>query len=154
MLSTSTRAPEKRAAQKISKEKYIDTAIITCVVLETIIVTLALIPAQLWTRLLPQSSGAALNGPFPASIAPLITALLYLLPAIIGFLCRNWQKALLFATLPAWIGLGLFLIAATSKVGIFYLVSTDHVTENVSVLELFAALGSMGWLARQIFKLR
>jgi hypothetical protein len=128
---------------------------LTClVILETMLVCLALVPAQLWTRLLPQSSSAALDGPFPAAIAPGITVLLYVAPTIIGFLCRSWQRALLWATLPAWIGLGLFVTLATFKVGAFYLVSSDHVTANVSVLELFAALGGIGWLARSLVKLR
>lgn len=121
--------------------------------LETLLVTTALVPAQLWGQLFHQSTNATINGPFPASIAPLVTAVIYLLPTVIGFLCRNWQKALLYATLPAWIGLGAFLIAATFRVGAFYAVSADHVTANVSVLELFAALGGIGWLGRFIFKL-
>jgi hypothetical protein len=121
--------------------------------LETLLVTTALVPAQLWGQLFHQSTNATINGPFPASIAPLVTATIYLLPTVIGFLCRNWQKALLYATLPAWIGLGAFLIAATFRVGAFYAVSADHVTSNVSVLELFAALGGIGWLARFIFKM-
>ena len=49
---------------------------------------------------------------------------------------------------------GRILVAATLKVGPFYLVSADHVTANVSVLELFAALGAIGWLGRSIFKLK
>ena len=131
------------------------TISLTClVILETMLVCLALVPAQLWTRLLPQSSSAGLDGPFPALIAPGITALLYVAPTIIGFLCRSWQRALLWATLPAWIGLGLFVTLATFKVGAFYLISSDHVTANVSVLELFAALGGIGWLARSLVKLR
>ncbi|GHO45485.1 hypothetical protein [Ktedonospora formicarum] len=144
----------KQALHKITTEKNTNIATIVLLIFETTLVALALIPAQMWTRLLPQSSGAALNGPFPPTIAPLIAVLLYLLPALIGFLCRDWKRALLFATLPAWIGLGFFLAAATSKIGIFYLVSADHVKENVSVLELFAVLGGMGWLTRQFFKLR
>jgi len=120
--------------------------------LETLLVTTALVPAQLWGQLFHQSTNATINGPFPASIAPLVTAVIYLLPTVIGFLCRNWQKALLYATLPAWIGLGAFLIAATFRVGAFYAVSADHVTANVSVLELFAALGAIGWLFRFIVK--
>ncbi len=124
------------------------------IVVETLLVTLALVPAQLWTRVLTGSSSAALDGPFPAAIAPVVTALLYLMPSIIGLLCRSWQRALLLATLPAWIGLGLFVVAATFKVGAFYLVSSDHVTANVSVLELFAALGAIGWLARSLFRRR
>jgi hypothetical protein len=124
------------------------------VVIETILVLLALVPPLLWTRLLPNSPSAALDGPFPPAIAPVISALLYIFPTAIGFLSRSWQRALLYATVPAWIGLGAFLIAATFKVGAFYLVSVDHVTANVSVLELFAALGALGWLGRHIFKLK
>ena len=132
--------------QVIQKKKWSFWTIlpISIVVLETILVSLALVPAQLWTRILPGSSSAALDGPFPPVIAPVITALLYLMPTLIGFLCRSWQRALLYATLPAWFGLGLFVIAATYKVGAFYLVASDHVTANVSVLELFAALGAIG----------
>ena len=125
--------------------------IIGLVVIETLLVALALVPAQLWTRLLPNAASAALDGPFPPSIAPLITLLLYALPTIIGLLSRSWQRALLLATLPAWIGLGAFLVAATFKVGAFYMVSVDHVMANVSVLELFAALGAIGWLGRTVF---
>ena len=142
--------------QAIQKKKWSFWTIlpISIVVLETILVSLALVPAQLWTRILPDSSSAALDGPFPPVIAPVITGLLYLMPTLIGFLCRSWQRALLYATLPAWFGLGLFVIAATYKVGAFYLVASDHVTANVSVLELFAALGAIGWLARSFFKFR
>ncbi|HJT58822.1 MAG TPA: hypothetical protein VJ761_20095 [Ktedonobacteraceae bacterium] len=128
--------------------------VIGLIVLETILVTLALVPAQLWTRLLPNSQSAALDGPFPPLLAMIVPVLLYLLPTAIGFLCRSWQRALLFATLPAWIGLGLFVIAATAKVGAFYLVAPTQVMANVSVLELFAALGGIGWLARHLFNLR
>ncbi len=124
------------------------------IVVETLLVTLALVPAQLWTRILAGSSNAALDGPFPPALAPVITALLYLMPSVIGLLCRGWQRALLLATLPAWIGLGLFVVAATFKVGAFYLVASDHVTANVSVLELFAALGAIGWLARSLLKIK
>jgi hypothetical protein len=140
------------STQNIEREKLWTVLVIALVIIETLLVTLALVPAQLWTRLLPQSSSAALDGPFSSSIAPVITALLYLLPTAIGFLTRSWQRALLYATLPAWIGLGLFVIAATSKVGAFYLISVDHVTANVSILELFAALGGIGWLGRSIFR--
>ncbi len=124
------------------------------IVVETVLVLLALVPAQLWTRILVGSSSATLDGPFPPVIAPFVTTLLYLMPTAIGFLCRNWQRALLLSTLPAWIGLGAFLIGATFKIGAFYMVANDHVTANVSVLELFAALGAIGWLGRPLFKMR
>jgi hypothetical protein len=138
--------------QKAEREKLWLILVIGLLVIETILVTTALVPAQLWTRLMPQSTSAALDGPFPPTLAPVITFLLYLLPTIIGYLTRSWQRALLYATLPAWIGLGLFVVAATFKIGAFYLVSVDHVTGNVSLLELFAALGGIGWLARSLFR--
>jgi len=138
----------------VQNEKRITMLVIGMVVLETILVTLALVPAQLWTRVLPNTTTAALDGPFPPMIAPVITALLYIVPTVIGLLSRSWQRAILYATLPAWIGLGAFLVAATFKVGAFYVVSVDHVTANVSVLELFAALGAIGWLGRTLFKLK
>jgi hypothetical protein len=149
MIASSTSKTELKRNWRTS-----DNAVIGMVIVETILVTMALVPAQLWTRLLPHSTDAALNGPFPAAIAPLITALIYLLPTFIGLLSRSWQRALLYATLPAWLGLGAFVIAATFKVGVFYLVSSDHVTANVSVLELFAALGGIGWLIRYLLKIR
>jgi hypothetical protein len=138
-------------AESVQEKKW-NLLLIGLVVLETLLVGLALVPAQLWTRILPNAANAALDGPFPPQISPIITFLLYIFPTLIGFLSRTWQRALLFATLPAWVGLGAFLVAATFKVGAFYLVSPDHVTANVSVLELFAALGAIGWLSRSIFK--
>jgi hypothetical protein len=140
------------SAPQVGQEQKWHTLLIGLVVLETLLVGSALVPAQMWTRLLPNTVTAALDGPFPPSISPVITALLYIFPTLIGFLSRSWQRALLYATLPAWIGLGAFLVAATFKVGPFYLVSPDHVTANASLLELFAALGALGWLGRHIFK--
>ena len=145
MASTST------TAQRVVN--YWQIALICMIVLEVVLVIMALVPAQLWTRLLPQSSASALDGPFPPVIAPVITALFYFIPSAVGFLCSSWQRALLYATLPAWIGLAVFLIAATFRIGIFYFVSADHVTAQVSMLEMFALLGGIGWLGRHVFTL-
>src|SRR5260221_11754119 len=133
-------------------EKRQSTLVIGLVVIETMLVSLALVPPQLWTRLLPQTTSAALDGPFPAVIAPVLTAVFYLVPTITGFLCCSWQQALLYATIPAWVGLGCFVIAATFKVGAFYLFSLVHVIANGSILQLFAVLGGIGWLGRSIFQ--
>src|SRR5260370_41881233 len=146
MLSSSTQNP--------GRARGLSILVIALLVFETILVTSALVPAQLWTRLLPDSPSAALDGPFPPMLAPIIPALLYLVPPRIGFLFSSWQRALLYATIPAWIGLGLFVIAAATKVGAFYLVSPTQVTSNVSVLELFAALGGIVWLGPQILRLQ
>jgi hypothetical protein len=146
MIQTSTAHTER--------EKLLTLFVIFLVIVETILVTMALVPAQLWTRLFPGSTSAALYGPFPPILAPVIPALLYLIPTAIGFLCRSWQRAILFATLPAWIGLGAFVIAASFKVGAFYLVAPTQVTANASILILFAVLGAIGWLGRFLFKLQ
>lgn len=124
------------------------------IIVETLLLIIALVPAQEWIRIFPSSTTAALDGPFPPVIAPVITVLLYVVPTAIGWLCQRWQNALLYATLPAWISLGLFLVAATFRIGIFYLVAADHVNANAATLELFGVLGGIGWLARNIYKLR
>jgi|SRR5579859_5910874 len=152
MLQTSIPQSLQNSTQPVAKDRRRTILVISLVILETMLVLLALVPAQYWTRLLPNTTTAALDGPFPPVIAPLITILLYLLPTIIGLLCSYWQRALLYATLPAWIGLGIFLVAATFKIGPFYLISPDHITANVSLLELFAALGALGWLGRHLLK--
>jgi hypothetical protein len=146
MLRLSLQAPAQKKGRTIG--------VLFLVLLETILVGLALVPAQEWTKLLPNSPNAAQNGPFPSSVAVIVPILLYIVPTLVGFLCRNWQHALFYATLPAWIGLGLFITAASFKVGIFYLVAADSVSANVSILELFAVLGGLGWLAQSIFKPR
>jgi hypothetical protein len=140
--------------QGTAQEKRRSIVVIVLVLLETLLVTLALVPQQEWTHLLSNSPNAALDGPFPHSVAVAIPVLLYVVPTLVGFLCRNWQQALFYATLPAWIGLGLYVTSASFKVGIFYLVGPDSVTGNVSILELFAALGGLGWLAQYIFRPR
>jgi len=160
MLRTSTPKPSQNqdteqnqdTVQSMAKERRKTILVIGLVIIETLLVMSALVPAQFWTRFLPNSTSAALDGPFPPLVAPIIALLLYILPTVIGFLCPGWQKAVLYATLPAWFGLGVFLVAATFKIGPFYLVSADHVAANVSLLELFAALGAIGWLGRFIFK--
>lgn len=152
MLHTSTPQSLQNTTDTVAKERRRTILVICLLIIETALVMLALVPPQFWTRFLPNSSSAALDGPFPPVIAPLITILLYLLPTIIGYLCYSWQRALLFATLPAWTGLGVFLVAATFKIGPFYLLSPDHVTANLSLLELFAALGALGWLAQHLIK--
>jgi hypothetical protein len=129
-------------------------ALCILIVIETLLLIAALVPAQEWIRIFPSSATATLDGPFPPVIAPVITTLLYVVPTAIGWLCQRWQNALLYATLPAWISLGLFLVAATFRIGIFYLVASDHVNANVATLELFGVLGGIGWLGRNIYKLR
>ncbi|HEY0752375.1 MAG TPA: hypothetical protein VGD98_00220 [Ktedonobacteraceae bacterium] len=146
MLRLSLQAPAQ------SKNRSI--GVFALVALDTLLITSALIPTRDWARLLPNSATAAQDGPYPPGVALIIPILLYIIPTLVGFLCRNWQHALFYATLPAWIGLGLFVAAANSKVGIFYLVAAESVSANVSVLELFAVLGGMGWLAQYIFKPR
>lgn len=137
--------------QDTARDKRRSIAILILVLLETLLVGTALIPTQAWVRLLPGAANPTIYGPFPPTVGVVIPVLLYIIPTLVGLLCSNWQQALFYATLPAWIGLGLYVTAASFKVGIFDLVGAETVTANVSILELFAALGGMGWLARFIF---
>ena len=77
MLHTSTTNTER--------EKQLAILVVGMVIIETILVTMALVPAQLWTRLLPGSTSAALYGPFPPILAPIVPALLYLVPTASRF---------------------------------------------------------------------
>ncbi len=126
----------------------VDKVSLVLVALETILVTMALLPAKVWAAIPGTTSS---NGPFPAQIAPVIIMLIYLLPALIGFLSRRWQHALLFASLPAWIGLGVFFLLSSVRLGAFYIVAADRISANVSTVELFVALGGAGWLTRILF---
>ncbi len=107
--------------------------------------------ALLLIALVPQSEWAAHglpDGPIPRSLYPLVAGLFYVLPAFTGLLARRWQIAVLLATLPAWLDLGAFAVAAATRIGPFYLAQEPHASSAVGTLELFAALGALGWLAR------
>jgi hypothetical protein len=54
------------------------------------------------------------------------------------------------ATLPAWLDLGAFAVAVATRFGPFYLGQDVHTISTVGTLELFAALGALGWLARTV----
>ena len=109
--------------------------------LQTFLLLIALIPQSVW------ADYGYPSGPIPAAIAPLVAALFYLLPPLIGALCQHWYSAIILSTFPAWIDLGVFATAAARRIGPFYLVQDPHATNTVSTLELFSLLGVLGWLA-------
>jgi hypothetical protein len=109
---------------------------------ETGLLLIALVPQSVW------ASHGWPNGPIPEVTYPLVAALFYLFPAIIGGLCSRWQIAIVLATLPAWLDLGLFAVVAAARFGPFYLAEESHAAGTASTLELFAALGALGWLTR------
>lgn len=107
---------------------------------------IALVPQSIWA-----SHGLA-DGPIPRSLSPVVAGAFYVLPVVIGLLCRRWQAAVVLATLPAWLDLGLFAVAAATRVGPFYLATDPHAVSTVGTLELFAVLGALGWLARGVVR--
>jgi hypothetical protein len=113
--------------------------------LEMLLLLISLVPDTVW------ASHGWPSGPIPAPLFPLTAALFYLLPALTGSFCRRWQAAIVLATLPAWVDLGVFAVAAAARVGPFYLAQEAQAGGTVSTLELFAALGVFGWLARYVF---
>ena len=117
----------------------------------TLGVSLASETGLLLISLVPQSAWASHgwpNGLIPEAAYPLVAALFYLFPAAIGGLCSRWQIAVVLATLPAWLDLGLFAVVTATRFGPFYLAEESHAAGTASTLELFAVLGALGWLTR------
>lgn len=112
------------------------------VALQCVLLLIALVPPGIWADLgMP-------NGPIPTELSPVVAGLFYALPSLTGLLARRWQVAIILATLPAWLDLGIFAIAAATRIGPYYLVLEPHAVSTVGTIELFAALGALGWLAR------
>jgi hypothetical protein len=109
---------------------------------QTGLLLISLVPQSVW------ASHGWPNGPIPEAIYPLVAALFYLFPAVIGGLCSRWQIAIVLATLPAWVDLGLFAVVAAGRFGPFYLTEESHAAGTAATLELFAVLGALGWLTR------
>lgn len=136
-----------RNALLVRLDRIAVPGIIVGILIETLLMILSLVPGTIATRL----GWSATNGPFPAGLAPLITTIFYVLPALIGVLARRWEVALFSATFPAWIGLGIFTIASSPQNGIFALTASTNPAHLVGSLELFAFLGGFGWLVRRAF---
>jgi hypothetical protein len=110
---------------------------------ESGLLLISLVPPTIWARL------GHPDGPLPQAFSPLVAGLFYLVPTLIGALCRRWPAALTLATLPAWADLGVFAVTAAPRLGPFYLAQDPHAAGTVGTLELFAALGLLGWVARR-----
>lgn len=117
-------------------------ALATLVIVGVALLVVGMVPQTAW-----QASGYGTDDPLPPALLPLTTALFYTIPALIGLLCRRWQVALVLATAPAWLDLGIFSVAAAGQLGPFYLVQS-HPDGAVGTLELYAALGLAGWIVR------
>jgi hypothetical protein len=117
-------------------------ALTLAIVAEIALLLIALVPQSVW------ASHGLPNGPIPSAASPLVAGLFYVLPALTGLLSRRWQAAVVLATLPAWLDLGAFAVAAAERIGPFYLAVEPHAVSTVGTLELFAVLGALGWLAR------
>lgn len=117
-------------------------ALIASVLSETILLLIALVPQSVW------ATHGYPNGPIPNTLVPLVAGAFYILPALTGAFCQRWHIAVVLATFPAWLDLGVFAVAAAGHIGPFYLVVDPHAASTVGTLELFAVLGALGWLAR------
>ena len=111
---------------------------------ELALLLVALVPQSIW------ASHGFPDGPIPRALAPVVAGAFYALPAVTGALTRRWQAAVVLATLPAWLDLGVFAVAAAFRVGPFYLAMDPQAVSAVGTLELFAALGALGWLTVSI----
>lgn len=112
------------------------------VLAEAALLLIALVPQSIW------ADYGYPAGPIPNALAPVVAGAFYLLPLLAGLLCRRWPVAIILATFPALLDLGVFAIAAAKRIGPFYLVQDPHTANTVSTLELFGILGLLGWLGR------
>lgn len=114
------------------------------VAVQIALMLVALVPQSIW------ASHGLPDGPIPTALSPVVAGLFYVLPAVTGLLARRWQAAIVLATLPAWLDLGLFAIAAAPRIGPYYLAVEPHAVSTVGTLELFAVIGALGWLTRPL----
>lgn len=140
-------APAYSAARRTRAESITRGSVIrlialgACVTLQCGLLLVSLVPQTTWAGFgLP-------DGPIPPVLSPLVAGLFYILPAATGALSRRWQVAIVLATFPAWLDLGIFSIAAAQRLSSFYIAQDPHASAAVGLLELFAALGVLGWLA-------
>lgn len=120
--------------------------IIVLIVAQTGLLFMTFVPSRITLRL----GWSSVNGPFPASVAPVVTLAFYLLPFLIGFLAKRWETAVFSATLPAWLSLGIYIAGTSIQSGVFAFLKGQQPGYLVQTLELFAALGAFGWLARRV----
>lgn len=109
----------------------------------------------------------SLCGTFAQGFVPLIAALygiaMFALPGIIGACSRTWRSALVLAVLPWWVVViahagtlltpyvGLAVDVRGGRFDLPFWLDAGHLTVLLASLALFAALGSLGWLARRAF---
>jgi hypothetical protein len=107
--------------------------------------------------------GFMLPGAERVTLVSLVAAtfgiVMFVLQLVIGYRCVSWQGAVVFAValwavavvahagtlLEPYIGLG----PVAGRVGGPFWIDPAHVTVLLGSLALFAALGGLGWLARQ-----
>jgi hypothetical protein len=117
-------------------------ALVVAIGVELVLLLISLVPDTIW------ASHGWPQGPIPASLYPVVAGLFYLLPAVTGGLCSRWQTAIVLSTLPAWLDLGIYAVAAAYRTGPFYLADPAQAAATAGTLELFAALGILGWFGR------
>ena len=113
---------------------------------ELVLLLISLVPDTIW------ASHGWPQGPIPVPLYPVVAGCFYLLPAVTGGLSSRWQTAIVLATLPAWFDLGVFAVAAAYRIGPFYLAQPAQAGATAGTLELFAALGILGWFTRGLLQ--
>lgn len=95
------------------------------------------------------------------TIAAVLGAVTFALPAVIGLFSRTWRSAFVLAVLPWWIAviahagtlltpyIGLGGNAPGGRFDAPFWLSAAHLPLLLASLVLFAALGVFGWLARR-----
>lgn len=118
-----------------------EIARVIALVVADLIEAVALLSVALRTQFVP------LGGAYPA----VVSAVVILMPTLIGLLSRRWEAAMVVAVLPFWVMGVVYQIVFTPVWNLDLLSIGNVLTPFVAVSAFAVGLGYLGWLLRRIF---
>jgi hypothetical protein len=89
--------------------------------------------------------------PLGAAYPAIVSAVVILIPTVVGLLSRRWEAAMVVAVLPFWVMGVVYQIVFTPVWNLDLLSIGNVLTPFVAVSAFAVGLGYLGWLLRRIF---
>jgi len=86
-----------------------------------------------------------------AAYPAIVSAVVILIPTVVGLLSRRWEAAMVVAVLPFWVMGVVYQIVFTPVWNLDLLSIGNVLTPFVAVSAFAVGLGYLGWLLRRIF---
>jgi hypothetical protein len=86
-----------------------------------------------------------------AAYPAIVSAVVILIPTVVGLLSRRWEAAMVVAVLPFWVMGVVYQIVFTPVWNLDLLSIGNVLTPFVAVSTFAVGLGYFGWLLRRIF---